>query len=74
MSVMRISPKVLNIGERVLNGALVSYFALWQSAGLDFKHLFTLANVQGAVVGGALALAACLGLQNVGNRSSGGYF
>lgn len=47
-----------------------AYLAVWFVAGADFEHLFTRDNLEGGVVGLALAFAVAVGAKQVGADDS----
>lgn len=67
-----MSKLVKNVAERAVRAAGIGYCVVWQQAGLDYDHMFTVENLKGAAVAGALSLALSFGFLKAGDPDSGG--
>jgi len=61
---------LFDTAERASKTFVQAYLAVWVVAGADFDHLFTRDNLEGGVVGLALAVAVAVGAKQMGAPDS----
>lgn len=64
---------LFDTAERAGKTFVQAYLAVWFVAGADFDNLFTRDNLEGGVVGLALALAAAIGAKRLGAPDSASF-